>query len=155
MLLILLALTTAFLESPIAAFALRKRDGYLYILGIGTLVNLLTNLLLNAVYLPRMAGTPLYALWNGWFILILGELALAWLGEGLLYRFLVEGVNWGRSLLVSAAGNTVSLGLSLGLSALLGGREADLTAGFTVLCGVAGVFWLLCLAGGIIHGKRR
>lgn len=154
MLLILLALTTAFLESPIAASAFRRRDGVLYVLVVGALVNLLTNLLLNGVFLPLLAGTPLSARWNGWFILLLGELVLAYVGEGLLYRVLVREVSLGRGMLVSALGNTVTLGLSLGLYALLGGSEKRLTVGFAVLCGIAGVFWLVCLARGIVHGKR-
>lgn len=154
MLLILLALTTAFLESPIAASAFRRRDGNLYVLVVGALVNLLTNLLLNGAFLPLLAGTPLSLLWNGWFILLLGELALAYLGEGILYRALVREISLGRGMLVSAIGNTVSLGLSLGLYALLGGSEKNLTAGFAVLCGIAGVFWLVCLVRGIVHGKH-
>ena len=56
MLLILLALITAFAESPIAACAFRKRDGYLYVLLISALINLLTNLLLNGLCLPLLAG---------------------------------------------------------------------------------------------------
>ena len=58
MLLILLALITAFAESPIAACAFRKRDGYLYVLLISALINLLTNLLLNGLYLPCWRARP-------------------------------------------------------------------------------------------------
>ena len=90
MLLILLALITAFAESPIAACAFRKRDGYLYVLIISALINLLTNLLLNGLCLPLLAGTPLSALWDGWLSLLLGELILAYIGEGVLYRILIR-----------------------------------------------------------------
>ena len=156
MVLILLALITAFSESPIAACAFRKRDGYLYVLLISALINLLTNLLLNGLCLPLLAGTPLSALWDGWLSLLLGELVLAYIGEGILYRILIRGAKPGRSLLVSFAGNTVSLGLGLGLWAILGrpSREA-MIPGFAVLCGAAGIFWLICLARGIIHEKRK
>ena len=155
MLLMLLALTTALLESPIAALAFWRRNGYLYVLGVSALVNLLTNLLLNAVLLPRMAAVPLGALWDGWFVLLLGELVLAYGGEGLLYSLLTEGVTPGRGLLVSALSNTVSLGLGLGLRALLGTGEAELTLGFAVLCGIAAIFWLVCLAWGIRLERNR
>ena len=156
MLLILLALSTALMESPIAAYAFRRRDGYLYVLGISALVNLLTNLLLNALYLPLLAGTPLSALWDGWFVLLLGELVLAYLGEGILYRLLVRGVSLGRGMLVSALGNTVSLGIGLVLSAILAGRPGNgLTVGFAVLCGLAGIIWIVCLIRGISHEKSR
>lgn len=154
MLLILLALTTAFLESPVAAFAFRRRDGYLYVLLLSALVNLLTNLLLNALWLPLLSGTSFSALWDGWLSLLLGELILAYAGEGLLYRFLIRDVSLGRGLLVSLVSNTVSLGLSLGLWAVLGrGSGAALIPGFAPFCGVAGVFWFVCLARGIIHEK--
>ena len=155
MLLILLALTTAFLESPIAAFLLGKRDGYLYLLLLSALANLLTNLLLNGVFLPVLGRTSLGWVWNGWLILLLGELILAWLGEGLLYRLLAKGVSFGRGMLVSALGNTVSLGLGLGLWAVWGGTERELTFGFALLCGIAGVIWFICLARGIRHEKNR
>ena len=98
MLLILLALITAFAESPIAACAFRKRDGNLYVLLISALINLLTNLLLNGLCLPLLAGTPLSALWDGWLSLLLGELILAYIGEGGLYRILIRGATLGRSL---------------------------------------------------------
>ena len=154
MLLILLALTTAFVESPIAVCAFRKRDSRLYVLLISALVNLLTNLLLNGLCLPLLARTPLSAPWDGWLSLLLGELVLAYAGEGILYRVLVRDVSFGRGLLVSLVGNTVSLGLGLGLWAILGGRpEKTLTVSFAVLCGAAGIFWFICLARGIIHEK--
>ena len=155
MLLILLALSTALMESPIAAFAFRKRDGYLYVLCISALVNLLTNLLLNALVLPALRGTSLAPLWNGWLCLLLAELILAYLGEGVFYRILVRGVSFGRGMLVSAAGNTVSLGLGLILWAILGGSTEALTVGFTLLCIAAGIIWCVCLARGIIHEKNR
>ena len=151
--LILLALTTAFLESPLAAFALRRRDGFLYVLGISALVNLLTNLLLNGVFLPLLRDTQPGGVWGGWFTLLLGELILAYAGEGILYRVLIRGITLGRSMLISAAGNTVSLGISLGLWALLGGSEKNLTVGFVILCGIAGICWFVCLARGIVHEK--
>ncbi|MBR5701221.1 MAG: hypothetical protein IKX47_02045 [Oscillospiraceae bacterium] len=154
MLLILLALTTAFVESPIAAFAFRKRDSRLYVLLISALVNLLTNLLLNGLCLPLLARTPLSALWDSWLSLLLGELVLAYAGEGILYRILVRGVSLGRGLLVSLAGNTVSFGLGLGLWAILGRPSGEaMIPGFAVLCGAAGIFWFICLARGIIHEK--
>ena len=154
MLLILLALTTAFAESPVAAFAFRRRDGYLYILLLSALVNLLTNLLLNGLCLPLLAGSPLSALWDGWLSLLLGELILAYIGEGALYRALIRGVSFGRGLLVSLVGNTVSLGLGLGLWAILGRPSGEaLIPGFAVLCGIAGVVWIVCLTKGIIHEK--
>ena len=156
MVLILLALITAFAESPIAACAFRKRDGYLYALLISALINLLTNLLLNGLYLPLLAGTPLSALRDGWLSLLLGELVLAYIGEGILYRILVRGVSFGRGLLVSLVGNTVSLGLGLGLWAILGRPSGEaMIPGFAVLCGAAGIFWLNCLARGIIHEKGK
>ena len=153
MMLILLALTTAFLESPLAAFAFRRRDGFLYVLGISALVNLLTNLLLNGVFLPLLRDTQPGGVWGGWFTLLLGELILAYAGEGILYRVLIRGITLGRSMLISAVGNTVSLGISLGLWALLGGSEKSLTVGFVILCGIAGICWFVCLARGIVHEK--
>ena len=56
-------------------------------------------------------------------------------------------------MLVSAAGNTVSLGIGLVLWALLGGSEKNLTVGFVILCGIAGICWFVCLARGIVHEK--
>lgn len=156
MLLILLALTTAFMESPIAAFAFRRRDGYLCVLCVSALVNLLTNLLLNSVCLPALGETSLAPLWGGWLCLLLGELVLAYLGEGVLYRVLVRGVSFGRGMLVSALGNSVSLGLGLGLWAILGRPSGKaMIPGFAILCGAAGIFWLICLARGIIHEKGK
>lgn len=154
MLFVLLALTTAFLESPIAAFAFRRRESFLYVLVVSALVNLLTNLLLNGVCLPLLSSTQPGGIWDGWFVLLLGELVLAYAGEGVLYRVLVRELTLGRSMLVSALGNTASLGLGLGLWALLGGSGKDLTAGIAVLCGIAGAGWLVCLARGLIHEKR-
>lgn len=153
MMLILLALTTAFLESPLAAFTLRRWDGFLYVLGISALVNLLTNLLLNGVFLPLLQAAQPGGIWGGWFDLLLGELVLAYAGEGFLYRALIRGITLGRSMLVSAAGNTVSLGTGLVLWALFGGSEKNLTVGFAILCGIAGICWFVCLARGIAHEK--
>ena len=129
--LVLLALTTAFLESPLAAYLLRGEDGFVYRLGISALLNLLTNLLLNGLWLSLLG--------NGWFSLLLGELVLAYLGEGLLYPLLFRGVRPGRALLTSLLTNTVSLGLGLMFHGLWG------IPGLAVLCGLSGAVWLICL----------
>lgn len=143
----LLALCTALIEAPAAVLLLRGRDDRRYILCVSALLNLLTNLLINAVCMPVMAETPLSGIWDGYFVLLLSELVFAYLAEGLLYALAVDGVTLGRGMIVSGICNTVSFALGLGVAALAGpaGREA-MVRGFALLCGLGGVGFILCLS---------
>ena len=155
MLLLLAALTTAFLESPAAAFLLRRREDGLYVLGISALLNLVTNLVLNGLCLPLLEKTALSGLWNGLLPLLSAELVIAYLAEGFLYPVLVRGVSMCRGMLVSALCNTLSLGLGLIAARLAGTGPDTLLRGYALLCGASGIFFAACLIRGLQKRRER
>ena len=112
------AVLTVLLEAPVCVLLLGKEDRR-FVLRLSILVNLLTNILINWVGIPLLAGTGLWRVGDGLLCIALLELLLAYAGEALLYARCLPGLKPGRAAVASMLANTLSLGLGYGLYAWL------------------------------------